>query len=334
MSKIYFRLKYIVKSMELDSTKTIEWQSDVLAYPTKFLLRPLKEEELKPSFKKNDLICIIVSEEEMLTEDLAIYRAITDKIPSETRALIDSMLDHLSSYAQRTLDLFLWMRGATIYKPVRYFYGYSFSFDNETWKSLPEQVSFGPPLVSTLMSNTVSDTFSESVIQMVKQGVALPLSHSLYGEAWEQAFTNPRSSLVIAIAALETAVKHCLAQLHPMRVRSFKKNNVPLKKLIREELLKCKTKENIRGTVLPPPPTVIKSLEKGIQLRNKIVHGQGLPIPQETLHDILYAIRDVIYLIDHYCGFKWSADFIRLETKQALLKEAERINNHHRKCAE
>ena len=50
---------------------------------------------------------------------------------------------------------------------------------------------------------------------MINQGLSEPLTHSLFREAYAQRVTNRRSSLVLAVAAAEVAVKRCATILAP-----------------------------------------------------------------------------------------------------------------------
>jgi hypothetical protein len=39
------------------------------------------------------------------------------------------------------------------------------------------------------------------------------------------------------------------------------------------------------------------------------------------LKELLLAIRDLLYLLDFYCGFEWALDQIRDEVRQEMVNE-------------
>jgi hypothetical protein len=93
--------------------------------------------------------------------------------------------------------------------------------------------------------------------------------------------------------------------------------------MVTKYLPTIETKEKIKNKVVPPPREIIKILDNGVELRNKIVHGKSETLKAAHVAEILKAVRDLLYLLDYYAGHKWAADTISIKTKELLLKSVE-----------
>jgi hypothetical protein len=65
------------------------------------------------------------------------------------------------------------------------------------------------------------------------------------------------------------------------------------------------------------PASVLKTLEKGVTLRNESVH-RGSDIEKDRLREILLAVRDLLRLLDYYSGCPWALRFVRVEMRGEL----------------
>jgi hypothetical protein len=101
-------------------------------------------------------------------------------------------------------------------------------------------------------------------------------------------------------------------------------NNVPsppLHKMLSEYLPQMPVKLKVQGRVLRPPTRVLTTLKKGVYARNTTIHIGSEPPQPDQLKELLLSVRDLLYLLDYYCGNHWAADNIRDETKEEMLKE-------------
>lgn len=155
---------------------------------------------------------------------------------------------------------------------------------------------------------------------LVEGSTTEPLGHELYREAWQQKTENPRSALVIGLAAAEVGFKQCVSTLTP--TSQWLMENVPsppLVSMVKNYLPLLPTKLKIYGKVLPPPSKLTKAIQKGVETRNKTIHvGNPAPAPEE-LESLLLAIRDLLYILDYYCGAEWALDNVRPEIRSELL---------------
>jgi hypothetical protein len=149
-----------------------------------------------------------------------------------------------------------------------------------------------------------------------------PLHHDLFREAWQNRNVNPRSSLVIVIASLETAVKATICELQePLRWVFEKLVSPPVDKLLREYIPQLPAQNKLNGRVRRPPTHIITTIKKGIEQRNHLVHGREEDFSVADLQHLFLAIRDVLYLLDYYRGHDWAVDRIRSEVVNQLLGE-------------
>ena len=74
----------------------------------------------------------------------------------------------------------------------------------------------------------------------------------------------------------------------------------------------------VEWRVIAPPEELLKLLKKGVTLRNSVAHVGEQTLDRETVEQILFAVRDVLWLLDYYRGFEWAYDHIRDETKSLL----------------
>ena len=135
-----------------------------------------------------------------------------------------------------------------------------------------------------------------------------PLAHELFQEAWSQQNNNSKSSLVIGIAAAETGVKHLVLESVP--AASWLIENMrspPMVRILREYLPRLPTRITIGSKVLAPPDWLVEAIEKGVLLRNKIVHGQAVTLKLSTVREILEAVNDLLYYCDLLAGHVWAA---------------------------
>jgi hypothetical protein len=166
----------------------------------------------------------------------------------------------------------------------------------------------------------ISDADRKAVEALLGSDSLQPLHHDLLREAWQNQRSNPRSSLVLCMAALETAVKSTLCELNES-LRWLLENlpSPPIDKFLRDYLPDSPARNTIRGKVLSPPAPLLTSIRKGIEQRNRLVHGREDTISYEALQEILFAVRDTAYLLDFYRGHEWALERIRLDTRKALM---------------
>ncbi len=174
---------------------------------------------------------------------------------------------------------------------------------------------FAQPEVHIHFQLDASGVPQEELGSLVMMSNTEPIYHELFRESWGLLYSNPRSSIVIGIAAAEVAMKECVGELIPdSRWLVEESPSPPLVAMIKNYLPLLPAKNRFNDEVLSPPKSIRRDIEEGVKLRNKVVHV-GRQTPSDgRLKEILLSVKDFLWLIDYYRGYTWSLDYIRDET--------------------
>lgn len=158
-----------------------------------------------------------------------------------------------------------------------------------------------------------------NVENLIKFQSKQPLYHDLFREAWQNQQDNPRSAIVMGIAAAETGFKTSLVDLNPS-VSWIVENlqSPPLDRMLRDYMAQLPTRNRVNGKVRRPPKKVISTIKKGIELRNKLVHGREESVTTEEVRQVLEAVHDLLYILDYYRGHDWAMERISPEVATSL----------------
>jgi hypothetical protein len=229
--------------------------------------------------------------------------------------LLDDILSDLRSILKSTIDLFRWRHGlaegpTNAGQNVEAFY----SGDGDRWLnvSLVRSVHLG---VGIAFKKSLRDVPPEEIVRLVELGNQEPVAHQLFREAWELRRPNPRSAIVIGMAAAEIGVKDLIASLVPNSHWLVKEMPSPsIVKILREYLPTLPVRARFTDKTLKPPPELITLIRKGIEFRNGLVHaGAALPDWLE-LERILRAVNDVLWICELYAGNVWAGSYVSGDT--------------------
>jgi len=239
-------------------------------------------------------------------------------LPQAFQSFESQIHNELSDYATRTVRVLRWVHGVPgHHNPVKLTLGMSWSRDGFSWRPMPHTIELR--IVSSVAHSKWNDDIARNAEAVVRAGHNEPVGHELHHEAAEQAASNPRSALVIGIAAAEIGLKECISRLVPQaRWLVEHAPSPPLVQMLVDFVPTLPAKATIGGKVLPPPSKIVETLKKGVAKRNQIVHGRATTLDGDTLREVLWAVRDVLYLLDIYSGFVWAEKNISYETVKAL----------------
>jgi hypothetical protein len=192
---------------------------------------------------------------------------------------------------------------------------FEWSIDQKTWRGFTGRMT---GRVSSQSAYRLAPKHKADVEEYVKAGLGEPVSHELLREAYAIADHNPRSGLVIGIAACEIGVKLCISNLVPDA--TWLVENVPsppVERMLREYLPKLPAQNRINGAVMPPPARILEVIKKGVNLRNQIIH-KGAIVKPTTCEEVFEAVRDVLWLCDYYSGYEWALNYVSSDTRKEL----------------
>jgi hypothetical protein len=183
------------------------------------------------------------------------------------------------------------------------------SLDGHSWFSLSVARSVTLDIVQMFPAMSVEIT--KDIIDQYETTGDEPLAHQLFYDAWNLRYTNPRASLVVAVAAAEVGLKKVIGLIVPDAQWLLEEIQAPpIGKMLRKYIPTLKVKSVITGKQIVPPSKLIRKLEQAAEARNKIVHvGEEAPEHKELL-EMLEAIRDFLWICDMYRGQLKNVSFI------------------------
>jgi hypothetical protein len=92
----------------------------------------------------------------------------------------------------------------------------------------------------------------------------------------------------------------------------------PFVSMIKNYLPLMPTKLKINGTVVPPPKEILRSLQQGVEARNRTIHIGAAPPNRDELKELLLSVKDLLYILDYYCGFDWALTNVRPHIQKEL----------------
>jgi hypothetical protein len=317
---MWFRRVFAVRGMSLTDNNAVEIREARGKQLYRLSVRPLTDKDPVREKREGDYLAVATLE----AEDLDICQLLAADAAAEVvKEPSLEVLRLLGTFAARTLRLLLWKTGVT--EPSNTIcsaLSFSWSANGDTWKPLHTggslNLSVGPGFKS------VNQTVADEVSAALGAGLSEPLGHELLREAWEHYRTAPRSALVIGMAAVEVAFKGYAGSLAPQAKWLLDElQTPPLIRMLKHFLPILEVKLRIGDKILIPPQ-LLRALERGVALRNTTVHSaaQARLFPQDVF-EILKDIRDLLYLLDGYCGGqRWAFERVSQRTRAFLVAKS------------
>jgi hypothetical protein len=230
------------------------------------------------------------------------------KIPAlqpDTLKIIDGNFQRIRAVARSTIIMLNWTHGLDG-PPDPYGLAYAwFSSDGNKWFQYSEARKLVLLLGEATYSIYAKNVEIDEIMRKVEAGAEEPLARQLFREASSQIGVNPRSALVIGVAAAEIGLKKLVAALLPGTEWLMEEiPTPPVGKVLRKFLptLQVRAKRNDGGP------------EDAVEHRNKVVHAGKSPPTREELAVMLRAISDLLWMCDIYLGELWAIKHISRET--------------------
>jgi hypothetical protein len=238
--------------------------------------------------------------------------------PDALKFIDDILLNLLSPCLRSTIIILNWTHGLdSLPDPFGTSSG-SYSEDGERWFGISLARSIGLDLSSATHTIYARNIRVDDVRSKVEAGAEEPLGRQLFREAWSLMGTNPRSALVIGVAAAEVGLKRLIGTLIPAANWLVQEiQTPPVRKILHDFLPTLPIKaRRLDGGPITPPRTLIREIERAVKHRNKIVHVGAPPPAKDELAKMLIAISDLLWLCDVYTGEHWATKHVSLETKK------------------
>jgi hypothetical protein len=204
--------------------------------------------------------------------------AVSSGVLSQKKGAVQKIFDDMNDAIQRTVRLVRWKTDAiggpnTIRTPD----SFEWSVDGSNWKFVAG--SGNPTTGCTLiqLDRYWSNADAGFLQAEFMKGTDEPLGHELLREADENRRNNPRSSLILGVAAAEVGFKQFASKSLPDTAWLLELPSPPLVEMLQKfpwEQLKLR----INGKIPAVPDSIINELKKGVNLRNTIIHS-GVPSP-------------------------------------------------------
>ena len=244
-----------------------------------------------------------------------VERVRIDYFPQPFKDYIQNVRSELHDIIKRTVEIYMWRCGIPGAHNPLFNGGMSFSIDGNKWNIIPPGIKVHTHAAAILQA---PERISLSIKKLIKSDQDQPSGHQLYREAQFLRNTNPRISIVVAISALEVAVKECISKLNPSS--HWLLENLPspdVRKLINEYIPKLLF-ETTLGKVLPLPKFLNDTLRKGIQIRNQVAHLGSQAPSRESTDKILSAVQDTLWLLDFCSEHDWAIEYISKDTRDHI----------------
>jgi len=173
------------------------------------------------------------------------------------------------------------------------------------------------------------EDFVQELRTLLQEIDGAPIAHSLLREARDLWLTNPRSSLVLSVAAMELGAKKCITNISPDTTWILENLQSPPAISMIYHVLPPLIDRSGKSAYLPLDEW--KSiLQRAVESRNVLVHrprGKDdksyrnavqllSPLRLEEVHQIVF---DLLWLFDFYAGHNWAVKRLTAKTKQGMI---------------
>jgi hypothetical protein len=230
--------------------------------------------------------------------------AVIDALPADIKDFIRNTGATLRDAARSVVELVRWRNAdGGPHDPFTAATRAEWKLGGNKWRRMPWGIYTTVSMRAVPPFN--SDRVAE-IQELIEEGAKAPFAHTLFREAWEQRNTNPRSALLLGIAAVEVGTKQYLSE------------RVPDARWLLEKLQSPPVAQMLDKYVAPLADTKLnrdwrKQLEGGVELRNKVAHVGTTPVPPKELREILLAVRETLWWLDSLRGYEWAKDRRDLE---------------------
>src|SRR5580704_2684256 len=241
-----------------------------------------------------------------------------ESMPRGFRDYANSVRERIDDGLKRFVSLLRWRyaqwgapKAIKLARPIEW------SSDNATWYYMP----FAPQ--TSLDANVIlafnEDRRTELISLFEDRNLAEPVYRELLREANELQDSSRRSSLILAVAAAEIAIKVLIQETDPgFYGVDLRSDPAPPATTMYSDISRLRLRHTIHGKLLGVPARLLNELKRAIAARNALAHAGAPPLERDSLIAKINAIHDLVLIVDHYRGFAWALDQVTRETKDEL----------------
>jgi hypothetical protein len=190
------------------------------------------------------------------------------------------------------------------------------SVDGKTWRPL---VVAGTPIRfgATIFPRVEQATAAEiEAIAASDQGE--PVAHAILREAGDNLKRNPRSSLVLAVAAIEVGTKGFIARVAP--AAAWLANEAPTPPVVKMMAQYLPSLAGVNGRALKrPTAAVLRLIDAAVAARNMVAHRGENAWPATSQRELLEVVRAYLYALDYASGADWATTLLSAEDRACWL---------------
>jgi hypothetical protein len=243
------------------------------------------------------------------------FRVPIKYLPASAVSFLSAAERRLSEYAESTTAVIRWRFGMPGRHRALSNPQYEIEIDGQR-TALPYVV---PRLDRPLAPQPYDAERKGWVQDFVASGGRQPLAHELYREAASQWQENPRSSLVVAVAAAEVGIKQAAAYLAPQTKWLLDELPSPPVAKILKDFLPTLRLPTFNGQPLAPVKEIRTNLQTAVEKRNDLIHTGLFDLTLDELSALLDAIKNLLWLLDVYAGHAWAFHHIDAGFQRPLL---------------
>jgi hypothetical protein len=212
---MFFRLNYTIKPLHLADASELEFKITKNGRQLHITVGTISKEKRHKDSGAKDLFLVATTEVELNEKKLKQFSEIKPPLSDALREFANPITTFLHEGIVEFVTIFRWrLRNENSTNPIRFGGVLSYSSDGLEWKDMPDQLKWIARYDLPVAQKYTADELS-SVSSLIGADQHEPLGHELLQEAWELRRTNPRSALVIGMAAAETGFKEFSSQLVP-----------------------------------------------------------------------------------------------------------------------
>jgi hypothetical protein len=238
-------------------------------------------------------------------------------LPETIREQSTSLRDEIQEQAQRLARALRWRLGsAGSHQTLARDGSPKWSLDGLGWHDLP--IGGTPLRFGATIFPRVDEAVAAQIESIAGSDQGEPVAHAILREAQDNLARNPRSSLVLAVVAIEVGMKSFISRVAP--AAAWLANEVPTPPVVKmmthylPELGPPATRRLRR-----PPKSVVHVVEEAIAARNVVAHRGARPWEGERQRELLKIVRAYLYALDFASGADWALTLLSPDEQAAWL---------------